>query len=61
MYEVVRINGRSYYKGKDFEEVKVWTPTNNEPYWQIDFVINDKVEKRIKATGQVEYVIHYED
>ena len=61
MNQIIRINGQSYYKGLDFEEAKVWPPNDEGPYWQIDFLINDKVKKRIRATGQVEYIEIYED
>ena len=61
MYKVVKINGKAYYKGKDFEEAKVWPPSNEEPYWLIKFLIDDKVVKKIKATGQIECIEIYED
>jgi len=61
MYQTIKINGKAYYHGKDFEKAEVYTPSKEEPYWLIKFLIDDKVVKKIKATGQIEYIEIYED
>ena len=61
MNQIIKINGKTYYKGKDFEKAEVYTPSEEEPYWLIKFLIDDKVVKKIKATGQIECIEIYED
>jgi len=49
----VKVNGKTYYKGKDFEKVMIATPTPDEPFWLIDFFLDGKQVMKILATGEV--------
>jgi len=52
--EKVIVNGMVYLSSRgDFEKIDVLNPTQEEPYWQIDFLVKGKMVKRILATGQV--------
>jgi len=52
----IRINGKTYFRGKDFEIVKVHTPTMQEPYWGFEFLLSEETVREILATGQVDVI-----
>jgi len=53
MIKVIDVNDRVFFQGKDFDEAKVWGPTQSEPYWQIFLYLEGKEAKAIYATGQI--------
>jgi len=49
----VYVNGVLYYRGKDFDDIRVANPTDKEPFWLIDFYLDKELVTRIWATGNV--------
>ena len=56
MIEYIDVNGKIFVHGKDFDDVKVYTPEQPEPYWEIKLLKDGKEVKMIRATGNVAIV-----
>ena len=53
MITVIEINGRKFLLGKDFLDVKIKFPTQEEPYWRFELYFGKHKDKTLYATGQV--------
>ena len=49
----VYVNGVNYYRGKDFDDIRVVHPTDKHPFWVIDLFVDGELVTRIWATGNV--------
>jgi len=49
----VYVNGVNYYRGKDFDDIRVANPTDKEPFWLIDLYLDTELATRIWATGNI--------
>jgi len=56
----VYVNGDKFFTGKHCDSFHIMYPSAQEPYWQIDFVQDGKVIKRIIATGHVTVLKEFE-
>jgi len=50
---VIEVNGHTYYYGRDYDDLRVYLPNGNEPFWRIELLQGKKLTKVILATGTV--------
>lgn len=52
--KAINVNGKIFKCGEnEWDDIQVYPPTNNYPYWEIDLYTGDQVTLKIQATGDV--------